>query len=272
MANQESAIASLYSSTGVAWYYILYTANHRFKLPRTKWGFVGLRDTVGSYVAESLPNITASLTGDLRTQGELTPGGAFTTTEQGNSYTGFGLYNGKQITAINLNASRSSAAYQNNAPVQQRATQMYLYFYVGKFNQTATEQTAGLKAELFNGKADLDVSNLSSAGKSKIAGLGMPSTRFTELTLGNSQDIYTMPASGYVAFQHRVAAAGDAIGLWQVEGVTGPIFRIYSSAANQPLALSLPVKKGSKIRVEYSSKASNTSTNYFRFIYAEGDE
>lgn len=161
LANQETAIVSLYNSTGVAWYYILDTANRRFKLPRTKWGFVGLRDTVGGYVAESLPNITASLTGDLRTQGGLTPGGAFTTTEQGNSYTGFGLYNGKQITAINLNASRSSAAYQNNAPVQQRATQMYLYFYVGKFNQTATEQTAGLKAELFNGKADLNLSNVS---------------------------------------------------------------------------------------------------------------
>jgi hypothetical protein len=32
---------------------------------------------------------------------------------------------------------------------------MYLYFYVGNFEQSAIEQTAGLNAELFNGKADV---------------------------------------------------------------------------------------------------------------------
>jgi len=67
--------------------------------------------------------------------------------------------NVKTYTKI-FNASLSSPAYQNNAPVQQRATEMYLYFYVGGFSQSATEQTAGLNAELFNNKLDRDLSNL----------------------------------------------------------------------------------------------------------------
>lgn len=41
LADQESNIAGLYSSTGAAWYYILDTTNKRFKLPRTQLGFVG---------------------------------------------------------------------------------------------------------------------------------------------------------------------------------------------------------------------------------------
>ena len=53
-----------------------------------------------------------------------------------------------------FSANKSSTVYQNGAPVQQRATQMYLYFYVGQFTQSATEQTAGLNAELFNQKVD----------------------------------------------------------------------------------------------------------------------
>lgn len=60
-ASQEANILSLYNSTGVAWYYILDTANTRFKLPRTQLGFVGVDggsnetvgDNVGLYVAGS---------------------------------------------------------------------------------------------------------------------------------------------------------------------------------------------------------------------------
>ena len=61
MPNQEQAILDLYNTTGVAWYYILDKTNQRFKLPRTKYGFVGLRGSVGGYVPESLPNISGAV-------------------------------------------------------------------------------------------------------------------------------------------------------------------------------------------------------------------
>ena len=156
--NQEQNVLDIYNSTGVAWYYILDTTNTRFKLPRTKYDFVGLRDSVGGYVAESLPNITGSA--------YLASGGNGTVTN--------GALTRRQVSATNINtqggtnhswsdlildASGSSNAYQDNAPVQQRATQMYLYFYVGNYTQSAIQQTAGINAELFNGKMDINHAN-----------------------------------------------------------------------------------------------------------------
>ena len=52
----------------------------------------------------------------------------------------------------------------------------YLYFYVGEYSQSATEQTAGLNAELFNGKLDLDMGNMnpSASSKATIVRWGVP--------------------------------------------------------------------------------------------------
>ena len=141
--DQESNALAIYNATGVAWYYILDTANTRFKLPRTKYGFTGYRDTVGKYVPETLPDHRHSI--EIKNRSDLGNGSRNAFTSGGILYTTY--------------ASESNSTYQDGAPVQQRATQMYLYFYVGQFSQSATEQTAGINAELFNGKVDLDGSN-----------------------------------------------------------------------------------------------------------------
>lgn len=158
----ETAVEAIYNATGVAWYYIVDPLNNKFKLPRTKYGFVGMRDGVGNYVPESLPNITgeASSAGeDSSKLGSNGATGAFYSAQNGQVGSGTSGSSSYTIT-LGIDASRSSATYQDGAPVQQRATQMYLYFYVGNFTQDAIEQTAGINAELFNGKADLDLGNL----------------------------------------------------------------------------------------------------------------
>lgn len=142
---EESNVSAIYAATGVAWYYIISAYNKRFKLPRTKYDFVGMRDGVGNYVPESLPDHNHS----IKTYSSLYPwAGNAGSTWQGTSNSTTG------------NASESNSTYQAGAPVQQRATQMYLYFYVGNFTQTAIENTAGLNASLFNNKADLDLANV----------------------------------------------------------------------------------------------------------------
>lgn len=161
LPDQESNLVALYEKTGVAWYYILDTTNKQFKLPRTKWGFTGLRDGVGGYVAPGLPNIKDSLQliggggcgfyGD--TTGALYASGSATSQLAQQS-------GGQTHTKINIDASVASAIYGASDTVQPPATQMYLYFWVGAFDQTATEQTAGLNAELFNNKADIDLGNI----------------------------------------------------------------------------------------------------------------
>ncbi len=161
---QLTTLESIYTATGVAWYYVLDTANTRFKLPRTKFGFTGYRDTVGKYVAPGLPNITgeASVAASTYSGGSIlysTTGSFTATTISGNSNK---LASGQwaNVPRLKFNASDSNSIYGNSTTVQPPATQMYLYFYVGQFSQTATEQTAGLNAELFNGKADIDGSNM----------------------------------------------------------------------------------------------------------------
>ena len=148
LADQEETIDEIYSTFGIAWFYILDVENSRFKLPRTKFSFKGIRDSVGFNCYESLPNIRGRFGGGLANNAT----GAF---YWGGSYSGDAADGGGSTDGyINIDASRSSAAYQDNAPVQERATQMYLYFYVGGFSPSATQQTAGLNSELFNQKVD----------------------------------------------------------------------------------------------------------------------
>lgn len=156
--DQEPNLIALYESTGVAWYYILDTENKQFKLPRTKYGFVGMRDGVGNYAPESLPNIKGSA--------DFSYGTLWETTFSGSLYNDMGNHgsraqgeSGSSPQSIKIDASLSSPAYQEGAPVQQRATQMYLYFYVGHFEQDSVEQTAGINTETFNGKADRNLMN-----------------------------------------------------------------------------------------------------------------
>lgn len=161
LPDQESNLLTLYNSTGVAWYYILDTENKRFKLPRTKYGFTGLRDSVGGYVSAGLPNITAGLNNTTWT-GTAIAEGAFSSIGVSPSGITPTTGNGGGGWQIGFDASRSSSIYGNSDTVQPPATQMYLYFYVGNFEQSAIEQTAGLNAELFNDKADRDLKNLPS--------------------------------------------------------------------------------------------------------------
>ena len=156
----EQNIIDVYNQTGVAWYYLLDTANHRFKLPRTKFGFTGLRDNVGNYVAPGLPNITGNF-GSSMTQGNFLNfgNGAFgsyedTTASQSVPTVG-GNYDSNN--RWNFDASRSSSIYGNSTTVQPPATQMYLYFFVGHFTKSAIEQTAGITSEALNNKADISL-------------------------------------------------------------------------------------------------------------------
>lgn len=152
-ADQYDNVAALYESTGAAWYYILDVPNQRFKLPRTKFGFTGLRTGAGNYVAPGLPDHTHQApygkndNGHYHDQGSARPHPA--TAEWFTTIQGYG----KDSTL----ASASNDIYGSSQTVQPPATEMYLYFFVGNFTQSAVEQTAGLNAELFNGKVDIPV-------------------------------------------------------------------------------------------------------------------
>lgn len=185
-ASQESNVLAIYNATGVAWYYVIDSENTRFKLPRTKFGITGFRDTVGNYVAPTLPNITAQ----FKTSGYNQDGsGAITYTQVSTGargWDGTGAPNGQW----DFNANTANSIYQNDATVQPPATQMYLYFCVGAFTQTALENTAGLNASLFNGKADVNLLNTASNVDFVI--------ETQEPTAGNDYTWYRKYKSGWV--------------------------------------------------------------------------
>lgn len=213
LADQEQTVLNIYNTYGIAWYYILDTTNTQFKLPRTKYGFEGLRTNVGDNINESLPNIigdvgTRSGIGHIpsvsfglsihnsETSGAFYPNNTcdFSATKQSQQ--------GSDGKSLGFDASRSSSTYQDNAPVQERATQMYLYFYVGDYTQTAIEQTAGLNSELFNNKVDLNFDNMnpSQTAKNTIISWGMPDYgNGIGIVTGTASRLnYTAPSDGVI--------------------------------------------------------------------------
>ena len=180
LANQETTVQNIYNQFGVAWYYILDTTNTRFKLPRVNPDLekqmgnrvisaavvgngsqIGFTD-VGTGSATTAPNlylnvnIANSSVGSHRTAGST--GALGITTDPT-----------KSGMVANVDLSPTNSLYSGKK---------YLYFYVGQYSQTATEQTAGLNSELFNGKADVDLSNAASnasaSAKQTIVGWGIP--------------------------------------------------------------------------------------------------
>lgn len=152
-ASEETNVSTIYTATGVAWYYIIDTVNQRFKLPRTQFGVTGYRGTVGGYIEAGLPNIQATVN-NVEGSNVTATGAISVTTRSGGEGNG-----SHQWFDMTFDASNSSSVYGNASTVQPKATQMCLYFYVGNFTQTALENTAGLNAELFNEKADKDFGN-----------------------------------------------------------------------------------------------------------------
>lgn len=163
--SEESNVQAIYESTGVSWYYVLDEGNHRFKLPRTKFAFTGFRDSVGKYVAPGLPqhnhllgvsydnngNWASSETSQLNSViGYKT--GVSTAAKQGpkganRDYGVSGTFGDRGISEY-LNKSvignASDSIYGASSTVQSPATQMYLYFYIGEFTQSALENLANI--------------------------------------------------------------------------------------------------------------------------------
>lgn len=154
LADQEATILNLYNDTGVAWYYILDTTNTRFKLPRTKYGFTGLRDTVGKYVAPGIPDVqyynSQGLIGTSKS-GALS-GNTVSSQYRASAASSGGAY----IQGVTFKASWDNNIYGASSTVQPPATQMYLYFYVGQIVKNRNMIDVGEISEELNNKMDND--------------------------------------------------------------------------------------------------------------------
>ena len=159
--DQESNVLAIYNATGVAWYYILDTANQRFKLPREN----PAREVLGQSVAVVGNGKTLGLTDGTNNGGFASSNSSPTgyTNAYGTNVGTSNVSSGSMLTnktyGITTDPTKSGMIADLSETTGVYKGKQYLYFYVGQFSQSATEQTAGLNSELFNGKVDLDGSN-----------------------------------------------------------------------------------------------------------------
>lgn len=193
LADQESNVAAIYAETGIAWYYVLDPENKRFKLPRTKHAFTGLRNSVGNYVEAGLPNITGTFTnlptGDAD---RATASGAFTLGAKSGPATN-GVYSSGTgpSRAVDFSASSSNDIYGKSDSVQPPATQMYLYFFVGNYSIPETVVDIGALTEKLN-----EVEQTIGSYQQPLA----PITATSGTVALEVNKIYTMEISGATTF------------------------------------------------------------------------
>lgn len=253
----DERVIHAYNSTGVAWYYILDTTNKRFKLPRTKWGFKGVRNVVGNDIVESLPNIKGQLMVDpynVNSNAFYGLSGAFyeiTTTGTFASYGNAGEST-KNDVAI-FDASRSSSTYQDNAPVQERGTQMYLYFYVGETVQNANLIDAGRIAEQLTNKVDLDTNNLSVTGKANIVSYCMPDYY---------QQIYNPIGSPVVAGTLIQVQKDSLVTVWGIDSYTEDYYVFVTDETSNPVKFAVGRR--------FDDTDGNTESTSFSFQVPKG--
>lgn len=118
----------------------------------------------------------------------------------------------------------------------------------------------------FTAKANTDLDNLTNTGKSLVAGLGMPSVEYDDLTLGTSGDEYTAPANGYFnIYIYPVASTGYV----KIQNASTTFECETRTTVNSTSVWAFcPARKGEKVKVYYDV----TGTTSFKFHYAEGSK
>lgn len=216
LPDQENKILELYNKTGVAWYYILDTENKQFKLPRSKHNkYAGIVPVVGNGMA--LGVTTGSLD---RALGSATVHDSATVNALMVSNTDpEGIKVGDGVSVPNKdNSLGTGKAYgvsttpEKSGLIAQQTQDTdqykYLYFYVGCFEKEGLEQTAGITAEIFNGKADSDLSNInaSQSAKDTISGWMVPDYNAGIAISANTD--FICPTHGVIAGEVSAASGG----------------------------------------------------------------
>lgn len=98
-----------------------------------------------------------------------------------------------------------------------------------------------------------------------LSGLGMPSNRYIDLTLGASGSKYTAPANGWVVINKKGGVEYAYISLIQDPSI---IAQYRGIRYDDDICGVIPVRKGN-FSVQYNATG---TTNRFRFIYAEGEK
>jgi hypothetical protein len=132
--------------------------------------------------------------------------------------------------------------------IETSSSGLKLYFYVGETIQDANVINA---SGVLTRVADLS--------DGYISGLGMPSDKCIDLTLGASGTEYTAPANGWFNIRYDSTNSGYC----SLDNISANLQNVSQGAIN---CLYTPCKKGDVVKVSYTVNV----FYLFKFIYAEG--
>lgn len=221
-----------------------YIGSTVFALPGVKVQIPNGRNADGTY---------KSIYGTIRTvqQTSVNPGNGDFSIRIGDNYIAVSKFVYDEETNYNYNQTVSSSyiRYQNNA-----GTVSYL-----------SGRITSLKPFTVDSVANSNASNFSQAGRSYLSGLGMPSNKYIDLTLGATGATYTAPANGWF-YLNGISTSDGAYG-YLSNPATEMKYTIQAYSVNVTIAGYLPCKKGDVIICDYGA----FTKQRFRFIYAEGE-
>lgn len=268
LADQENTVLNIYNETGVAWYYILDTTNQRFKLPREN----AAREELIQVVRAKGNGITLGWTDGTDNFGIKANTGSsnkdiWSDNIYGNPVGGsISGGNGPSTNAamgITTDSTKSGIVSDMTESTSVYKGKKYLYFYIGNFSQTAVEQTAGLNAELFNGKLDLDLGNISSSSRKTIVNWGTPDySAGVNISIPTSSESYTAPCAGIYVFSYTKQSNTDEKFL-TVNGANVYAYWYTSASVNPRLSGIIFLSEGDILSADTPNRPSNVLFSIF---------
>lgn len=244
------------------------TENGKFKTPYIPDGThiqQAMTDgELGKSYNAGLPNITG-ITTDVYHIATPTVSGVFFTSGSGTR--GSESSGAWDNTNLGFDASLSNPIYGGSDTVQTEAVSLRYFVVVATGSINRSEMDWSQWASGLQSKATIDMDNLSTAGKAKVAGLAMPSNKYIDLTLGASGSQYTAPANGWVCFSYTAKTADRYIVLENLSGNWGITSWCPVGYDNGP-GIVLPVLKQDIFRTSYTADGSVKS---LKFYYAQGE-
>ena len=260
------------STYGECPYYVVDEVEGSLRLPKLVNYLKMANDTDGITQAQAgLPNITGTFPAVYEYDGNwnnVSPTGAFYYDSQsGPENAGTSAESGDN-RRFAMDASRFSAVYGRSSTVTPAHTTVYPWVYAFNSAVSASEAQAAEFTGALSGKADTDLGNLSTAGKNLASGLGMPSNRYINLTLGASGSNYTAPANGYFCITAKASETTTAYIISSVTPSYGGRIPMTTWQYVDGGAV-VPIKAGQTVQIYYQS---NVTMQEIRFVFAEGEK
>ena len=252
---------------GVCGKFVFNTTNRTVRLPKITGIIEGTTDlSVLDHMVHAglpaLPQHTHTYV-DYYAYFEQGHGGEYPLVSSGNTLTTRTTNNASTVTG---------GLYGTSSTVQPQTIRVLYYIVIANSIKTDIQVDIDDIATDLNGKADVDLTNVSNTGYIKMAGAGMPSNTYIDLTLGASGVGYIAPANGWFVLE-KIAWTSDttSVNPKYIEMINNSSrFTDYSTANWQfACCCSCPAKKGDAVYVGYDCVG---TTIVFRFIYATGSE